>query len=315
MTQATRLTITDFLQIPFAIGSFIFFNVVKLFMRGFVAAINRARRGKPPVWRIVSGELLGKPMTLPVFMTKAPRWNTHAIIAMAGPLKIESSVDINVAQANKSATTWSLSLQPLQSGKEVRLSSVDVEKEESWISLETPSGYYTAVIRYYNVSETPSLPEIKIDGQVLVDVMPLDANTNQFYKHLHERKNWFYSGLNFYAYTMLRFRKWLPDSFVNKQYLPAGDAEMTFKYGDLRQGAALQINLKADLLSAYDVFFTQYSRASFPVYWREITEQETTTPVSEKAGYYLIRFLQKPGAVKISIEESFEIATVVVAEI
>ena len=140
--------------------------------------------------------------------------------------------------------------------------------------------------------------------------MPLDIDLNQFYKQLHERKNWFYSCLNYYVYTMLRFRQWLPGSFVEKQYLPAGDAGMNFKYGDLGQGMALQMNIKADLLSVYDVFFTQYDRASFPVYWQKITDQEVTTPVSKKSGYYLIRLLQKSGITSISIDENFVIETV-----
>lgn len=310
MTTKSPHTAADFAEIPLAIGSFIFFKAIKVVLRAFVALINRVRRGKATAWRVVSGELIKKPLMLPVFMTKAPRWNTHAIIGMAGPLAVKSSIAVNVAQATSSATAWCLVVQPLGAGRESRISSLDEEKGVTWKSTHLPPGYYMLVMRYYGQSAQASLPAIKVDEQEIVDTRQIDENNNQFYGALRQRKNWFYLSLNYYVFTMLRFLDWLPNDFVTREYLPAGDPGMKFKYGAIRRGAALKVTLQKELLNAYDVYLSLYDRASFPVQWQRIEDEEYTSVVLEENGYYLMRLLLKPGVSEEPIDQLVKVSAV-----
>jgi Family of unknown function (DUF6208) len=303
MSKNTRLTISDFMQIPFAFVSFVFFHIVKLVMRGFVTLINNRKKGKLTPWRVISEDMIKKPLVLPVFMTKAPRWNPHAIIGVVGPLSVESSIDINTEQANGSASNWGLVMQSMENGSEQRLSSNVNDKNESWESMQLEPGHYTAALRYYGQTEDIYLPAININGQEAIAPMPVDSNNNKFYEELRDRRNWFYVLLNYYVYTMLRFSRWLPDAFVVNQYLPAGDPGMEFKYGVIEKNSELHVSLETDLLSNYEVYLTFYDRASFPVQWCQLREATMTTAPAEETGYYLIRFLLKTSGSCLAIDE------------
>lgn len=314
MTQTQNRTFMDYAQIPLAIGSFLFFRLMRFVLRGFVALINRARRGKANIWRVVSADLIGKPLALPVFMTKAPRWNPHAIMAMAGPLVVKSSITIHIAQADESAKIWGLVIQPMGQGREVRVSAGG-EKDGPWKTLPLPAGDYTLVMRYYRPRKQTSLPAIRIDEHDLVAAKTVDPDNNRFYRSLSQRSNWLYVWLNFYVYTMLRFADWLPESFVTKEYLPAGDPEMRYEFGALRRNTALRISVRQEALSDYAIYFTRYTRASFPVMSQEIDSAEYTIAAAEEDGYYLIRMLLRPGRLGSSAGELLTVTNVAVPDV
>ena len=52
---------------------------------------------------MLSADTLNIPIILPVLMTKGPRWNTHGIIGTLGPFPIESTLTVNLDQAQRSA--------------------------------------------------------------------------------------------------------------------------------------------------------------------------------------------------------------------
>jgi hypothetical protein len=78
-------------------------------------------------------------------------------------------------------------------------------------------------------------------------------------------------------------------SFAEREYLPAGNPQTSFRYGFLQAATSLLIELDAGLLGTHDVYFTAYNRASFPVRWYPLTESKHTTPAIPAAGSYLIR--------------------------
>src|SRR5436853_7938802 len=88
--------------------SFVFFKTVKFLMRRltsvyYVVAKNQARQ-----WKFASPEVLKMPGALPMIMTTGPRWNTHAIVANAGPIAVKQSLTVNVAAMERSAQVWTL---------------------------------------------------------------------------------------------------------------------------------------------------------------------------------------------------------------
>ncbi len=303
MNKKQQLTVSDFLQIPLALVSFLFFYIVKYIMRGLVSFVNNRKKNKKTPWRVISADMVKKPMVLPVFMTKAPRWNPHAIIGVVGPLNVESSIDINTSQANESSGNWGIVMQSLDDGSEKRLSSGVLNSNGVWESLQLSKGHYTAALRYYDNSEKINFPAININGEEAISSMQIDSNTNEFYEELRGRRNLFYVILNYYVYTMLRFSKWLPESFVTNQYLPAADSGMEFKYGVIQKNNELQISLDSLVLSNYEIYITLYDRASFPIQWRQINDTKTTTSPAEETGFYLIRFIRKSGSTKQAIDE------------
>ncbi len=295
MAQSPNRNLLDYAEIPLALGSFVFFRVTRLVMIGFVGLVNRARRGKANGWRVISADFIAKPLALPVFMTKAPRWNPHAVIATAGPLVVKSSITMDAAQANASAKTWGLSLQPMGRGREERISSAGAT-DAPLKTLKLPPGNYMVVMRYYGPGKQASLPAIRVDDHDQVGAQMLEPDNNRFYGSLSQRSNWLYAWLGFYVYTMLRFVDWLPGSFVSKQYLPAGDPETRYEFGAVRRGTAQRISVRPGTLSDYAIYFTRYNRASFPVLSKEIDTPDCTIGGAKEDGFYLIRMLLRKGS-------------------
>jgi len=309
MPKTASRTIADYAQIPLALGSFVFFRLVRFKMHIFVALVNRLRRGQAAAWRVVSADMIGKPLTLPVFMTKAPRWNPHAIIGMVGPLAVKSSITVRTGQADESAEMWGLVVQPTGRGRQERVTSgggTDVP----WKTLRLPAGHYMLVMRYYGAGKQVSFPAIRVDEHDQVGSKAIDPDNNQFYGSLSQRMNWLYIWLNYYVFTMLRFADWLPKSFVTNEYLPAGDPGMKYKFGAMRRNTALRIDARSELLADYAIYFTHYNRASFPVASQEISSSECTVGDAKEDGYYLIRLLARKGSSNLNIDEFMAVTRV-----
>ena len=50
---------------------------------------SRVHPAQATTWRTLDGPAVSRPFNLLALMTSAPRWNTHALIALAGPLHIQ----------------------------------------------------------------------------------------------------------------------------------------------------------------------------------------------------------------------------------
>lgn len=287
MNSMTQIRVADVVQIPLAIGSYVLQKIVKQAMRGLVALGNRGAKAGSSGWRVLSGDLVNRPFSLAIFMTKAPRWNTHAVIGMAGPMELGSSLSIQTDGSPD--VSWSLVLHSENGGSKQNISSSKASEASVWQTIETTPGRYTLVIRYYSWGDRLCFPAIKVDGQLVVEAQEVDKEANLFYDGLNSRRNGFYVALNYYVHTMLRFSGLLPEGFVKSEYVPAGDSGMLFDFGASLKNSALQVTLEPELLSDFDAYLTLYDRASFPVYWAKLTEPVHTTARIYENGHYLIR--------------------------
>lgn len=297
-----------FIEIPLAFSSFIFYKVMKLIIGTLYTAYLYSNQDKSQQWRILSQETIDSTLSLPVLMTKGPRWNTHAIIGTLGPFSVKETLEIDILSACQSAQSWIAVIysfptyETITSLTSKELVNQPLSQKEKWRSLTLNSGKYSIGIRYYNRKENIYLPQIKIDGENYVSPQPVSPKINNFYHHLINRQNFFYLALHYYIFTILKYRHKLPEKFVHSEFLPVGAPDTQFIYNYLLQDAVLEITIKAEILQEYHIYLTVYDRCSLPVEFTEIeTENYITKPLVNN-GYYLIRI--RPQLETISVVEN-----------
>ncbi|PSF39271.1 hypothetical protein C7H19_00325 [Aphanothece hegewaldii CCALA 016] len=286
---------TNILEIPLAILSFIFYKINKFFIGILYTIFLFIKKNKAKQWRVLSAQTLETFLSLPVLMTKGPRWNTHAIIGTLGPFQVQETISLDLNILKKSAQSWIVVIYSFPSYETItNLDSNQIVSQEDWISITVKPGLYSIGLRYYHWSDSLELPTVKVDDKLLVDKSEVSPNVNDFYKNLINQKNWFYLALHYYIFTILKYRKWLGESFVKQEFLPVGAPDTEFVYGYLAKNQSLKIMIEPLIINDYDIYFTTYDRSSFPLYWCQITEETYLTKPIEKHGYYLFRLRQKP---------------------
>ncbi|MGK7875131.1 MAG: DUF6208 family protein [Xenococcaceae cyanobacterium] len=281
-------------EIPLAFLSFLFYKAMKFVIGNLFTVYLTLNKEKASQWRVLSAETLKSPLTLPVLMTKGPRWNTHAIIGTLGPFAVKQSIALDVESANNSAKSWIAVVYSFPDYKTIAsIESGKSEFEDRWASLQLQPGKYTLGLRYYNWSEQVDLPAVKVDGGEFVNSQAVPSDINEFYRDLIQCKNWFYLGLHYYIFTLLRLRKWLPESLIQSEYLPVGAPDTKFFYGYLKRGQSLQVEVHSLIITNYDIYLTVYDRSSLPISWCQIKEEKQITQAIENNGFYLIRIRQK----------------------
>lgn len=288
LQQSTMNKLVLIWEIPLAFCSFIFYKVIKFIIGNIFTIYLALNKQKASQWRVLSADLVKSPLNLAVLMTKGPRWNTHAIIGTLGPFSVQESISIDSKSANNSAKSWIAVVYSFPSYDTIAsLESVDAQGD--WQNINLPPGKYTIGIRYYQWSEPVILPSVIVDGQEFVNSENVASNVNNFYQELIQRKNWFYSCLHYYIYTILRLRKYLPESFVRGEYLPVGAPDTEFLYGYLAKNQTLLLEVSQDILTNYDVYVTLYDRSSLPLSWFQLRQLQGQTQVMPNNGYYLLR--------------------------
>jgi hypothetical protein len=284
-------------EIPLSVASLAFYKTTRALIRRKLKK-QQAQLPQTPTWRPLSTKLLQLPGVLPWLMTTGPRWNTHAIIATSSPFEVKHSLALDVAAAKKSAGAWTLAIYTFPGAKTVaHIGSIQRPFAEDWATVTLSPGRYSLGLRYYHWADRVELPAVKADDQPMLAAMPLPGTINHFYADLAQSTTRFYRALHYYVFTLLRFRRWLPESFVVREFLPVGNPETHFQYGALEAGDVLQIALSEPVRAAYDVYLTLYNRASFPVHSAELAADHYLTPAGLPAGFYLLRINPKqPGA-------------------
>jgi hypothetical protein len=274
-------------------ASFLLYRLTRLGVRRALQVRGRAETGQATAWRILDGAVVREPFHLLALMTTAPRWNTHALIALAGPLQVERGLRIHAATAARSAPAWTVVVHAEPDLRIVAstgsVSTSDTSSGAPWQAVELAPGRYRLVLRYYRWSGPAELPAIEVDGVPTVDSQEVPAGANDFYHDLAKRRSLLYTGMHSYIRTLLRYRRWLPRSFVEREYLPAGNPQTTFSYGLLEAGTRLTIRMHNGLRDTHDAYFTGYNRASLPVLWYPLTEREHVIAHVPVNGSYLIR--------------------------
>jgi hypothetical protein len=290
MTRTTNRALAAATELVLAPFSFLLYRTTRFVVQRIVHLRSRRHTAAAATWQTLDGPAVCKPFNMLALMTSAPRWNTHAIIALAGPLQVKHTLTIHTTTAAASAPSWTVVVHAEPSHRIVASTgALDTAGDGAWRSIDLPPGRYRLALRYYRWSEPVTLPTVEVDGSPAVDAVTIPADVNDFYQDLDHRGRLLYLSLHMYVCALLRHRRWFPRSFVAREYLPAGNPQTAFSYGFLSAGAVLDIELDDDLLRTHDVYFTAYDRASLPVMWYPITERRHRTPRSLSTGSYLIR--------------------------
>jgi hypothetical protein len=286
-------------EIPLAIASFLFYKVMKLSIGILYTGYLYVNQDKSQQWRILSQETIDSTLSLPVLMTKGPRWNTHAIIGTLGPFSIQESLEIDILSPCQSAQSWIAVIYSFPTYKTIgsitskEFFDKSLSPQDKWHKLNLKAGKYSLGIRYYNTQENIYLPQIKINGNNYVSPQPVSPNINDFYHNLIKRKNFFYSALHYYIFTILKYKNNLPKKFIHSEFLPVGAPDTQFIYNYLLKESVLEVEIKQEILEKYNIYLTVYDRCSLPVEFTQIqTEKYITKPLLNN-GYYLFRIRPK----------------------
>lgn len=283
-------------EIPLALLSLIFYKTMKWIIGNLFTIYSAVNKKKAAVWRVLSQETLESPLILPVLMTKGPRWNTHAIIGTLGPFKVEKEVSLNIATANSSARSWIAVLYSFPGYKTITsLESSKISSDNDWYSIKLAPGKYSFGLRYYNRLDDIALPEIKIDDNIFTDRQKVETDNNNFYYDLIQSKNWFYSSLHYYIFTILKLRNFLPEFFVRKEFLPVGAPDTFFAYNYLAKQQSLKLKFAQEIIGNCHIYFNLYDRSSLPLSWCEISTTEYDLAAPKTNSYYLLRIRPQPG--------------------
>ncbi|MGF1495532.1 MAG: DUF6208 family protein [Elainellaceae cyanobacterium] len=278
-------------ELPLAVLSFLFFKVMKAVIGVLYLAFLQFNPAKATQWRVLSAATLASPLSLPVLMTKGPRWNTHAIIGTAGPFPVAHTLALDEEAIQTSAASWTAAVYTYPGYRTVgTLGSLSA----SGYQLALPPGRYSVGLRYYGWGDPVVMPSIRVDGAERIPAQPVSPKVNEFYADLAECRSWFYLALHYYVYTLLQLRPWLPESFVRREYLPVGAPETVFRYGAIARHQKLQVQVQPPLLARYDTYVTIYDRASLPLFWQQVSACDYTSPPLPDDGTYLLRIRPKP---------------------
>jgi len=297
-------------EIPLALLSFLFYKVMKFAIGNLFTIYLIIDQKKSSQWRVLSQKTINAPLVLPVLMTKGPRWNTHAIIGTLGPFAVKQSLAIDIETANNSAHSWIAVVYSFPGYKTITsLESDKITPRDRFFKIKLAPGKYSLGVRYYNRSENINYPAIKIDDREFVDSYNVPNNINDYYYDLIKAKNWFYSSLHYYIFTILKLRNYLPESFVRKEYLPVGAPDTHFAYNYLESRQALEINISPEIITNFDIYFTLYDRSSLPLTWCVITAEKYLLPPQNYQGYFLLRVRPKPEHSETTIRVKSELVT------
>lgn len=295
-------------EIPLACLSFLFNKIVKFAIGNLFTVYLALNKKKASQWRVLSAKMIKAPLILPVMMTKGPRWNTHAIIGTLGPFQVKEAIAIDTKTANQSARSWIAVVYSFPEYKTVTsLESEQLDPATSWQTIKLPAGKYSLGVRYYNRAEIINYPAIKIDDRLFVEPDNIPSDINKYYHDLINAKNWFYSSLHYYIFTILKLRNYLPESFVRREYLPLGAPATHFAYNYLDPQQTLEITTTSTILEQFDIYFTLYDRSSLPLTWCVITEPKYTLSPQNTQGYFLLRIRPKPEFTTTEIKVKSEI--------
>lgn len=283
-------------EIPLALLSFGFNKIMKFAIGNLFIVYLAINKKKASQWRVLSEKMINAPLILPVLMTKGPRWNTHAVIGTLGPFKVTETIAIDLKTANQSSRSWIAVIYSFPGYKTVTsIESEQISAADSWHTVQLPAGKYSLGVRYYNRADTINYPSIKVDNNLFVEPYNVPQDINNYYHNLIEAKNWFYSSLHYYIFTILKLRNYLPESFVRREYLPVGAPATHFSYNYLDSQQSLEIIVTdSEIIEQFDIYFTLYDRSSLPLSWCVITEPKYILPPQKTQGYFLLRIRPKP---------------------
>ena len=255
----------------------------------------QASKGEKLAW-VTMSEILSSPMGIPYLMVTGPRWNCHAAIGGVGPLQVQETIEVDIETVQRSAGEWTLVFYNEKMDTKTYLSPANVEPETTWQSISLESGKYLLSFRYYHPKKEVKFPAINVDGKKVIDAHPIDKEWKEYQEGLEtvrDHRGWFYYALHYYVFNLVLWRKWLPESLVNKEFLPVGNPDTLFYFDILRHGQKLNIKFDSSLLEKACIYITYLNKCSFPVHWVEVTKPSYESKFMPCEGYYLVRVHHK----------------------
>ncbi|MBV5259984.1 hypothetical protein FLX56_16335 [Synechococcus moorigangaii CMS01] len=283
------MTPKPWLEIPLALFSFGFYKVNKFIIGNLYTLYLALNKKNAKEWRIIGTESLQKFLSLPVLMTKAPRWNTHAIIGTLGPLAVEKELTIDLAMIRDSTESWVGCIYDFPRYRTIlNFTPLTDDPSQTALKIQLPKGKYTVGLRYYHPKEKPQFPTVKTDQDLTINPLVISPQNNDFYQTLAQKTNLYFRLLHYYIFALFKFRQFLPENFVKREFLPVGATDTQFFYGVLDPNESLEIKIAASRQDLFDFYLTFYNRASFPLRWQKIT-QNIQCESFRQVTYYLIR--------------------------
>lgn len=282
-------------EIPLSCLSFVFSRILKVVMQSLTGVFSSSKPQESPEWQLVSAKFLEKPVKLLWAMSRA-RWNLHAMVFLVGALAVEEEISLDITSAQKSAKSWTVVLYNTPAFETIdSFSSLTVSGNNQWESFKLPPGRYLLGLRYYHWTETVEVPTVKVDGVKVVEAKTIAAppDVNSFYRDLIKRKTFLHVWLNYYVFSLLRFKEWLPEKFVRDVFLPVPNPETKFYYGAVKPGEAVNFELNPELIKNYYIYYSLYSQECFPLDWYPINDAIHKTAVNQEKCLYLVRIHPK----------------------
>jgi Family of unknown function (DUF6208) len=276
-----------------ALASVVSFGAFKASRAAFKRRL--ASKTAQPGWRLFDRHNL--PHMIDRLELTGPRWNTHAVIAFTA-LPVEERIELALGVLERSAEAWTLSVYRDQSVP-VYCATGEPATTRSWA---LAPGDYTLVIRYYRPRPGARLPSVIVDGHALVPEADVPDDVLDFYHELIRYQRPRHRVWHHYVYPMLRARRYLPEAFVRREFLPVGDRGTQFLFDAFEGGAALEVLADRSVLDDFLVYFTAYDRASFPVGWFEVSACARRTRPLAHDGFWLIRAHPRRGAADLPAE-------------
>ncbi len=275
---------------PATLLSFCFYQLTRWVAQILAARHLRRKPEQAAGWQMFSKAFIEQPGALPFILTSGPRWNPHAVIATAGPLRIERRLEIEISTARAAAEAWFFVVYSYPDRRTIGTISCLQESEADWQLFTVPApGQYSIVARFYNPGSSALCPKVRVDGKTTLVEASIPADANAFYSSLKSKTNCVYYCLAFHVYGLLRLQHWLPSSFVERIYLPVGNPETHFEYGAIERGEQLRLLISPRLLETHFIYVTIYSLDSLPLLWYEISEPEHMSAPCPSRGFYLVR--------------------------
>jgi hypothetical protein len=277
-------------EVPLSVASLALFIATRGILQRLLNRYHKRNAAHALRWQLLSGEFLARPGVLPIFLTTAPRWNTHAVIATAGPVDVKEELAVWSDTARRSSSEWFFVLYSYPRRATVGMVSCLFANDSGWLSFKLPGpGRYLVGARYYGTKDAAEFPALRIDGVENVPSAAAPSDTNRFYDSLALRGNLFFACLSYHVYPILKFQ-WVKKSWIERMFLPVGNPETLFLYGTIEAGQRLNCRMDLSRFGTHRYFVTIYSRVSLPVLWYEVrADTQGAGPASPAQGYYLIR--------------------------
>ena len=291
------------IQVPLALASFALHRLAKAGARR-LSDRTTSKAGTGQRWRVYSRELFAKPGVFPLLLAQAPRWNPHALLAMAGPIAVRESLSFDADAASAAAESWSAVVYGYPGARTVSWVGTSAGAPTGKHAFKLPPGRYALSLRLYGPRPGARLPEVEVDGAPALPAEEAPPDANEVYRDLADRGGLLSRALHFYVYPMLRLEPWLGRAWVQAQLLPVGNPESSFRYGVLEPGERLVLRGGPALREGWHVYAASYRRDSLPMAWGELTGPELALPPATSRGFYVIRLHRRgPGSSEDALGE------------